>query len=41
MLNVASMFALGWLVGVGSSVAAFMLWSACVISGAKGGGDES
>lgn len=41
MISMVNMFALGWLVGVGSSIAAFMLWSACVISGAKGGGDES
>lgn len=41
MISIASMFALGWLVGVGSSVAALMLWSACVVSAARGGNDES
>lgn len=40
MISIASMFALGWLVGVGSSIAAFMLWSACMVSAAQGSEDE-
>lgn len=35
-----SMFALGWIVGVFSSISAVALWSACMVSGAQGGDDD-
>jgi hypothetical protein len=41
MLNMVNVFALGWIVGVFSSISAFALWSACMVSASRAqGGDD-